>query len=101
MTVDRDRLLDELRAELGDDRVLVEAELLELLGRDTWPLRLAQAVLGRPPTRPLAAVRPRSASEVASALRVLARARVAAVPRGGGSGVLGGAEAPSDAVVLD
>jgi alkyldihydroxyacetonephosphate synthase len=101
MAVDRDRLLDELRAELGEDRVLIELEVLEQLGRDTWPLRLAQAVLGRPPTRPLAAVRPRSASEVASALRVLARERVAVVPRGGGSGVLGAAEAPTNAVVLD
>lgn len=101
MSNHRDRLLDELRAELGADRVVIEAELLEQLGRDTWPLRLVQAVLGRPPTRPLAGVRPRSTAEVALALRVLARAGVGVVPRGGGSGVVGGAEAPSDAVVID
>lgn len=101
MAVDRDRLLDELRTELGEDRVVIDAAQLEHLGRDTWPLRLTQAVLGRAPTRPLAVVRPTSAAEVQSALRVLARERVPVVPRGGGSGVLGGAEAPSDSVVLD
>src|SRR4029079_8446660 len=46
-------------------------------------------------------VRPTRVAEVAKAVRVLAAHDVAVVPRGGGSGVVGGAEAPSDAVVMD
>jgi alkyldihydroxyacetonephosphate synthase len=90
-----------LRAELGEDRVDTDPDVLARKGGDTWPLRLIQNMLGRPPNRPLAVVRPTSAAEVAAAVRILAAHRVAIVPRGGGSGVLGGAEAPSDAVVLD
>lgn len=97
----QDSVLRALRAELGDDRISTDPELLARMGGDTWPLRLIQSVLGRPPTRPLAVVRPTSAAEVAAAVRVLAAHDVAIVPRGGGSGVVGGAEAPSDAVVLD
>ncbi|HVI01811.1 MAG TPA: FAD-binding oxidoreductase, partial [Enhygromyxa sp.] len=53
------------------------------------------------PSRPLAVVRPHSVDEIASALRLLSERGVPVVPRGGGSGVVGGAEAPSDAVVID
>jgi alkyldihydroxyacetonephosphate synthase len=101
MATSRDTLLSELAAGLGEGRVSTDPELLARLGTDTWPLRLIQAVLGRPPSRPLAVVRPTSVAEVATAVRVLAAHEVAVVPRGGGSGVVGGADAPSDAVVLD
>jgi alkyldihydroxyacetonephosphate synthase len=96
-----DQVVRALRAELGDDRVSTDPDLLARMGSDTWPLRLVQAVLGRSPNRPLAVVRPTNATEVATAVRVLAKHEVAVVPRGGGSGVVGGADAPSDAVVLD
>lgn len=94
-------VLDRLRKLLGEDRVLTDPDALDRLGRDTWPLRLVQEVLGRTPSRPLAVVRPRSAEELASALRLLSEHQIPVVPRGGGSGVLGGAEAPSNAVVID
>jgi alkyldihydroxyacetonephosphate synthase len=94
-------LLQALRTELGEDRVSTDPDVLARMGSDTWPLRLAQAVLGRPPSKPLAVVRPIDVAEVAAAVRVLAAHEVAVVPRGGGSGVVGGADAPSDAVVLD
>jgi alkyldihydroxyacetonephosphate synthase len=97
----RETLLSELEARLGEGRVSTDPELLARLGGDTWPLRLIQFVLGRPPNRPLAVVRPTSVVEVAAAVRILAAHEVAVVPRGGGSGVVGGADAPSDAVVLD
>jgi alkyldihydroxyacetonephosphate synthase len=97
----RDSLLSELDAGLGKGRVSTDPELLGRVGGDTWPLRLIQAVLGRSPNRPLAVVRPLSVAEVSTAVRVLAAHAVAVVPRGGGSGVVGGADAPSDAVVLD
>jgi alkyldihydroxyacetonephosphate synthase len=96
-----DGVLQALREQLGNDRVATEADVLTRMGSDTWPLRLAQGVLGRPSNQPLAVVRPTSAAEVAIAVRVLAAHEVAVVPRGGGSGVVGGADAPSDAVVLD
>jgi alkyldihydroxyacetonephosphate synthase len=101
MTKPSDVVVQALRTELGDVRVSTDPEVLEHSGRDTWPLRLAQAVLGRPATRPLAIVRPTNVAEVAAAVRVLADHEVAVVPRGGGSGVVGGADAPDDAVVLD
>jgi alkyldihydroxyacetonephosphate synthase len=94
-------VLEALRELIGEDRLSTEADVLERLGRDTWPLRLVQEVLGRAPSRPLAVVRPRSVEELASALRLLSEHAIPVVPRGGGSGVVGGAEAPSDAVVLD
>lgn len=93
--------LSELAAGLGEDRVSIDPDVLARLGGDTWPLRLIQAVLGRAPNRPLAVVRPTSVAEVAAAVRILGSHEVAIVPRGGGSGVVGGADAPSDAVVLD
>ena len=96
-----DDVLAALRAELGDDRVSTDADVLARMGTDTWPLRLVQGVLGRAPNRPLAVVRPTSVDEVARAVRVLAAHRVAIVPRGGGSGVVGGADAPETSVVLD
>jgi alkyldihydroxyacetonephosphate synthase len=97
----RESLLSDLEAALGEGRVSTDPELLARMGSDTWPLRLIQAVLARPPSRPLAVVRPTSAAEVAKAVRVLAAHEVAVVPRGGGSGVVGGADAPTDAVVID
>jgi alkyldihydroxyacetonephosphate synthase len=97
----RGPLLSELDAALGKERVSTDPELLARMGGDTWPLRLIQAVLGRPPSRPLAVVRPTTVAEVAAAVRILAAHEVAVVPRGGGSGVVGGADAPSDSVVLD
>ncbi|MFV8752026.1 FAD-binding oxidoreductase [Nannocystaceae bacterium ST9] len=101
MTDADESLLRALRTELGHDRVSIEPTRLEQMGSDTWPLRLVQGVLGRASSRPLALVRPNCVAELAAALRVLAGRRVAVVPRGGGSGVVGGAAAPSDAVVLD
>lgn len=94
-------LLDSLRGALGEARVSTDPELLERKGADTWPLRLIQNVLGWTPPRPLAVVSPLSVDGVAAALSLLAAHEVAVVPRGGGSGVVGGAAAPRDAVVLD
>ena len=51
--------------------------------------------------RPLAVVEPASASEVAQVVGWAAAARVPLVPRGGGSGLMGGAAVLEPAVVVD
>src|SRR5207249_8949156 len=50
---------------------------------------------------PLAVVLPSTTDEVAAAMSWASQNGVAVVPRGGGSGVCGGAQAPPGTVVLD
>jgi FAD/FMN-containing dehydrogenase len=81
-----------LVALLGAERVADDSASLDQYATDTWPLRLVQAAVGGPRTeRPLCVIRPTSTSEVSAALRYLDAQRVPVVPRGGGSGVQGGA----------
>ena len=95
-------IVGELQALLGAEQVHADAVTLRAAATDTWPLRLVQsAVGGEPMPGPLCVVRPRAASEVAQALQLLYQGGVAVVPRGGGSGVQGGAEPPPGSVVLD
>jgi alkyldihydroxyacetonephosphate synthase len=94
--------VDGLRDLLGADRVLVEPAALAASARDTWPLPAVQSAIGAGPgARPLCVVRPRTTPEVSRALAYLGGRGVAIVPRGGGSGVLGGAVPPGGAVVVD
>ena len=90
---------ERLRAALGA-RVRTDAETLDAHRRDTWALAQIHDLLGRGAPRPLAVVRPESAAEVATALRLCRDAGVPVIPFGGGSGVCGGVEARPDAVVL-
>jgi alkyldihydroxyacetonephosphate synthase len=101
MQIPEPSALEALRKLIGEDRVSTEPDLLDRDGRDTWPLRLVQEVLGRAPSRPLAVVRPHSVAEVASTLGLLSALAIPIVPRGGGSGVVGGAAAPSNAIVIE
>lgn len=95
-------LVGELRTLLGADQVLTDPDIVQAAAVDTWPLRLVQrAVGGQPGPGPRCVVRPNSRADVSAALAYLYERGVAVVPRGGGTGVLGGAEAPRDSVVLD
>src|SRR5262249_41669266 len=62
------------------------------------PPRARQGRAGPPPA---CVARPRNTAEVAAAVRTAQRHRVAIVPYGGGSGVLGGAVPPAGSVVID
>jgi FAD/FMN-containing dehydrogenase len=85
-----DQLATDLVAALGEDRVITDRGALAGLETD-WT--------GRFRGRARLAVRPASVGEVAAALRVCAAHRVAVVPQGGNTGLVGGA-VPLDAVVL-
>ncbi|MEQ9138620.1 MAG: FAD-binding oxidoreductase [Thalassobaculum sp.] len=88
-----DTLLSALRAALGDEAVLTAPT--DRAGYETDLLKTRTG-------RALAVLRPRTADQVATAVRMCAEARVAVVPQGGNTGFCGGATPPADgsAVVL-
>lgn len=94
-------LLDDLKARLGADQIQTTPEALTRCTLDTWPLRLAQRHAGAQPQPPICVITPRTTADVAAALRCLSAHGVPAVPRGGGSGVQGGAEPGPGAAVID
>src|SRR5262249_43819969 len=95
------QIAEALRSELGADRVSEDAAELEAHRTDYWILAHLRARQGRLGPPPACVVRPRNTAEVAAAVRTAQRHRVAIVPYGGGSGVLGGAGPPAGSVVID
>lgn len=69
--------------------------------RDAWPLAMLREARGERLPRPMAVVFPRSTDDVAATLTWAAESGVPVVPRGGGSGVCGGAQAVWRGVVID
>jgi alkyldihydroxyacetonephosphate synthase len=69
--------------------------------RDAWPLAMLREARGERLPRPMAVVFPRSTDDVAVTLAWATEAGVPIVPRGGGSGVCGGAQAVWRGVVVD
>jgi len=89
--------LGELRATCPGLVVVTDGATLEAYGGDA--LRPSR---GRPALAvPLAVTEPASVEEVAALVRWAARARVPLVPRGGGSGLMGGAAVLAPSVVVD
>ncbi|NIH77902.1 FAD-binding oxidoreductase [Amycolatopsis viridis] len=87
-----DALLTTLRAELGRDAVLTDADVTGSYARDMMPLA--------PSGRPLAVVLPSDTEGVQAVVRACAAAKVPIVPRGAGSGLSGAANAIDGCVVL-
>jgi glycolate oxidase len=83
----------ELAAELPDGRVITDPDIVDSYARDE-----AAAVV--PPGRARGAVLARTADEVAATLRWASRHRVPVVPRGGGTGLAGGAAATDGCVIV-
>lgn len=83
-------VLDELRALLGDDRVLTDDETRRLRTRGKSTPDLLRARAGDLTDAPDAVVRPATHDEVQAVLDLAARHRVAVVPFGGGTSVTGG-----------
>ncbi|GAB3585938.1 FAD-linked oxidase C-terminal domain-containing protein [Amycolatopsis endophytica] len=87
-----DALLTKLRADLGKDAVLTDADVTGSYSRDMMPLA--------PSGRPLAVVLPSDVEGVQAVVRACAEAGVPIVPRGAGSGLSGAANAIDGCVVL-
>jgi glycolate oxidase subunit GlcD len=87
-----DSLVKDLRAILGPEQVVSDAE--ELLVYECDGLTHYRH-------RPRAVVFPRSTEEVSEVLKLLARERVAVVPRGAGTGLSGGALAVGGGVCVE
>jgi glycolate oxidase len=85
-------LAERLRAELGADAVITDAEVAASYSRDMMPLA--------PHGAPAVVVLPTDAAQVQAAVRVCAAAGVPIVPRGAGSGLSGAANAIDGCVVL-
>ena len=86
-------LLDDLRRDLPDSRLVTDPRVMEALSHDdaewaAWQL-------------PAAVVRAESAVEVQSVVRVAIKHRVPVVPRGSGTGLSGGANAVAGSIVID
>jgi alkyldihydroxyacetonephosphate synthase len=86
---------------LPDIAIATDAETLRSMTADWWPLALLRRVRGDTPELPFAVVRPASTEEVSRVLAWATENHVSVVPRGGGSGVCGGAVPPEGSVVLD
>lgn len=93
--------LDTLASRLPDGQVVTDAEVLRERAIDSWPLALLRRVRGDQLPGPAAVVFPASTDDVATVLTWAGQTRVAVIPRGGGSGVCGGAQAAAGSVVLD
>ncbi|RKT51639.1 FAD-binding oxidoreductase [Saccharothrix australiensis] len=85
-------LLTELRAAVGSDAVLTDADVTVAYQRDMMPLA--------PYGQPLAVVLPSSTEQVQAVVRACAAHRTPIVPRGAGSGLSGAANAIDGCVVL-
>jgi alkyldihydroxyacetonephosphate synthase len=93
--------LDILVRRLPDGMVTTDAEILRERAVDWWPLALLRKVRGDELPSPAAVVFPASTEDVATTLAWASQSGVAVIPRGGGSGVCGGAQAAAGSVVLD
>jgi alkyldihydroxyacetonephosphate synthase len=93
--------IDVLAGRLPDGAVTTDAGILRDRAVDSWSLALLRRSRGDDLPVPAAVVFPARTEEVATVLAWATDARVAVIPRGGGSGVCGGAVAGAGSVVLD
>jgi alkyldihydroxyacetonephosphate synthase len=93
--------LDLLVSRLGRDVVVTDPAVLHERAIDRWTLGLLRRARGDELPEPAAVIFPGSTDEVATALAWASETRTAVIPRGGGSGVSGGAQAGTGSVVLD
>ena len=93
--------VDVLASRLPDGAVTTDTDLLRERAIDSWALALLRRTRGDDLPVPAAVVFPARTEEVATVLAWACEARVAVIPRGGGSGVCGGAVADAGSIVLD
>jgi alkyldihydroxyacetonephosphate synthase len=90
-----------LTERLPDGAVSTHPGELTSRSRDAWPLAMLREARGERLPRPMAVVFPRTTEDVSATLAWAAETGTAVVPRGGGSGVTGGAQAAWRGIVLD
>jgi alkyldihydroxyacetonephosphate synthase len=93
--------LDSLTVLLPDGAVSSHPGELALRARDWWALAMLREARGERLDRPMAVAFPRSTEDVSAVLTWAQETGTVIVPRGGGSGVCGGAQAIRRSVVLD
>jgi alkyldihydroxyacetonephosphate synthase len=86
---------------LPDGTVSTHPGELASRSRDWWALAMLREARGERLPRPMAVVFPRTTDQVAATLTWASETGTAVVPRGGGSGVCGGAQALWRALILD
>jgi alkyldihydroxyacetonephosphate synthase len=93
--------LNALARRLPDGAVVTDGQILQERVIDCWALALLRRARGDDLPTPAAVVFPAATEEVATVLSWASDTGTAVIPRGGGSGVCGGAEAGAGSVVLD
>jgi alkyldihydroxyacetonephosphate synthase len=93
--------LDVLAGRLPDGAVTTDPGILRDRAIDSWALALLRRSRGDDLPVPAAVVFPARTEQVATVLAWAGEAGVAVIPRGGGSGVCGGATAEAGSIVLD
>ena len=90
-----------LASRLPDGTISTDPQTLREHATDSWPLTLLRRVRGDDLPEPAAVISPATTGEVATVLAWASQTSTAVIPRGAGSGVCGGAQAQTQAVVLD
>ena len=93
-------LIDDLAGVLEPAALLLDDTDRAARARDTWMRSQIPLSAGETVAAPTAVVAPSSAVELAEAVKVCRAHGAPMIPRGGGSGVVGGVLASADAVVL-
>ncbi len=93
--------LASLTERLPEGTVSTHPGELSSRSRDAWALAMLREARGERLPRPMAVVFPRSTEDVSTALAWATETGTAVVPRGGGSGLTGGAQAAWRGIVLD
>jgi len=93
--------LDILASRLPAGAISTDPQTLRDHATDSWSLALLRRVRGDDLSEPAGIIFPARTEEVATILAWASQTGTAVIPRGAGSGVCGGAQADSPAVVLD
>jgi alkyldihydroxyacetonephosphate synthase len=93
------RLTDELAAVLGDGLMLADSDRAQR-ARDTWMRSQIPISAGEAVAAPVAVCAPAGAEELAEVVKICRSHGAPMIPRGGGSGVVGGVLASADSVML-
>jgi alkyldihydroxyacetonephosphate synthase len=94
-------LCAQLRALIGEDKVLTDSNELAARSHDFWLLDLQRRVHGGTHPLPLCVVQPETTADVSAVLSLANRERIPVVPFGAGSGVCGGAKPDENSIVMD
>jgi alkyldihydroxyacetonephosphate synthase len=86
---------------LGEGKVATDEASRAARRHDYWMLSHVRDHAGAPAPSPACVVRPTSVEDVQATLRFAGQRRIAVIPFGLGSGVVGGVVASADAIVLD